>query len=75
MIKYVQTCDVCQRNKIENIPYPRLLQPLPLPRQAWTHVTIDFIEKVSKSQGFDTILVVIDRLTKYGQFIALAHLF
>jgi hypothetical protein len=31
--KYIRECDVCQRNKVENIHPARLLQPLPIPSQ------------------------------------------
>lgn len=34
---------------------------------------MDFIGVLPKSMGVDTILVVIDRLTKYAHFLALAH--
>nr|XP_027124372.1 uncharacterized protein LOC113741087 [Coffea arabica] len=42
---------------------------------AWSHIATDFIEKLPKSQGYDTILVVIDRFTKFGHFIRLTHPF
>lgn len=61
---FVRECDICQRHKIEHVPLAGLLQPLPIPTQAWSHITIDFIEGLSNSNGKQAILVVVDRLTK-----------
>lgn len=69
IIQFIRQCDICQRNKGEHRHYPGLLQPLPIPSQAWSQITMDFVEKLAKSGGFDTVLVVIDRLTKFGHFI------
>lgn len=75
IIQFIQECDICQRNKNEHLSYPGLLQPLPIPTQAWSHITMDFIERLHPSKGFDTILVVIDMLTKFGHSIPLTHPF
>jgi hypothetical protein len=34
---------------------------------------MDFIEGLSKSAGYDVILVIVDRYTKYAHFIPLKH--
>lgn len=33
--KWIKECDVCQRCKPDLSAYPGLLQPLPIPAQAW----------------------------------------
>jgi len=34
---------------------------------------MDFISRLPKSKGFDTIFAVVDRLSKYAHFILLIH--
>lgn len=70
---FISECDTCQRYKSENVKYPGLLQPLPIPNRIWTDISMDFIDGLPSSQGRTVIFVVIDRLTKYGHFMALAH--
>lgn len=42
--QHVYACHVCQLSKHENVHSPGLLQPLSVPEQAWSHITMDFIE-------------------------------
>lgn len=70
---FVIKCHVCQLCKYELVKSPGLLQPLPIPSQAWSDISINFIEKLPNSRGCNTIWVIVDRLTKYGHFIALSH--
>jgi hypothetical protein len=70
---WVSQCPICQRSKHEHCHYLGLLDPLPVPDMAWTHVSMDFIEGLPKSQGKDVIMVVVDRFTKYAHFVPLSH--
>lgn len=71
--EYVRSCDVCQRVKTGHHFWSGLLQPLPIPDKVWEHISLDFIDGLPLSLGKDCIMVVVDRLTKVGHFIALSH--
>ena len=53
-------------------PY-RSLQQLPIPERLWNSISMDFIEKLPSFSGFDTILVIVDRLSKQAIFISTHH--
>lgn len=73
VLQYVTACHICQLSKHKNVHSPGLLQPFPIPEQAWSHISMDFIEQLPVSTKKDTIWVIVDRFTKYAQFIALSH--
>ena len=66
---FVNTCDVCQKTKPRRHGPTGLLQPIPIPSQPFEVVSMDFIPKLPISNGFDNILVIVDKLTKYAIII------
>lgn len=68
--EYVKTCEWCQRVKKSNQAPAGLLQPLPVPQRKWESVSMDFIVGFpTTSNGYDSVLVVVDRLTKFVLFL------
>ncbi|KAL9427049.1 hypothetical protein AB3S75_033771 [Citrus x aurantiifolia] len=71
--KFVAACDICQRHKVEQLAPAGLLQPLPIPQQVWEDIYMDFIDGLPISNGKSTILVIVDRLSKFAHFVPLSH--
>ena len=67
--QYVEGCNACQQNKncIEQ-PASKLM-PNSILEKPWMHILADFITKLPLAQGYDSILVVVDWLTKMVHFI------
>ncbi|GJS11021.1 putative reverse transcriptase domain-containing protein [Tanacetum coccineum] len=66
---YVSKCLTCAKVKAEHQrPSGLLVQPK-IPEWKWDNITMDFVTKLPKSsQGYDTIWVIVDRLTKSAIF-------
>ncbi|GJZ23775.1 putative reverse transcriptase domain-containing protein [Tanacetum coccineum] len=66
---YVNKCLTCAKVKAEHQrPSGLLVQPK-IPEWKWDNITMDFVTKLPKtSQGYDTIWVIVDRLTKSAIF-------
>nr|GEW40397.1 putative reverse transcriptase domain-containing protein [Tanacetum cinerariifolium] len=67
---YVSKCLTCAKVKAEHQrPSGLLVQPV-IPVWKWDNITMDFVTKLPKSsQGFNTICVIVDRLTKSAHFL------
>jgi len=70
---YVNRCLVCLQAKPDWVSYPRLLSPLPVPSQSWQIVSMDFIDGLPTSGSANCLMVVVDKFSKYAQFIPLHH--
>ncbi|KAK3019140.1 hypothetical protein RJ639_002871 [Escallonia herrerae] len=57
-------------DKVERKKKAGLLQSLPVPKRPWESVSLDFITGLPKVEDLGTILVVVDRFSKYASFIA-----
>jgi len=67
--RYMEGCDACQHNKNCTEQPAGKLMPNSIPEKPWMHISVDFITKLPLAQGYDSILVVVDRLTKMVHFI------
>ena len=67
---YVAKCDICSRVKADHLKPARLLQPLSILGWKWEEISMDFIIGLPLTQKrFDSIWVIVDRLTKSAHFI------
>jgi hypothetical protein len=68
--EFVARCIVCQQVKIEHQKPAGLLQPLEIPEWKWEQITMDFVSGLPRTKkGYDSIWVIVDRLTKSAHFI------
>jgi hypothetical protein len=45
--------------------YPDMLQPLPIPQKPFIDISMDFNERLSKYEGREVILVVVNKFNKF----------
>jgi hypothetical protein len=68
--RYVAKCDTCRRVKAIHMKVVGPLQSLSIPTYKWEDISMDFIVGLPKiAKGFDSIWVIIDRLTKTAHFL------
>ncbi|GKA08867.1 putative reverse transcriptase domain-containing protein, partial [Tanacetum coccineum] len=67
---YVSNCLTCAKVKAEHQKPSGLLVQPEIPEWKWEKITMDFVTKLPKTaNGYDTIWVIVDRLTKSAHFL------
>ncbi|GJW71268.1 putative reverse transcriptase domain-containing protein [Tanacetum coccineum] len=67
---YVSKCLTCAKVKAEHQKPSGLLVQPEIPEWKWEKITMDFVTKLLKTaNGYDTIWVIVDRLTKSAHFL------
>jgi hypothetical protein len=72
--EYIKTCAVCQKNKAPRHSKYGQLAPLPIPKEIFEEVTLDFITDLPPARNrsgcvFDAILVIVDRFSKMALYV------
>jgi hypothetical protein len=68
--RYVARCDTCRRVKAIHMKTAGLLQSLSIPTWKWEDISMDFIVGLPRiAKGYDSIWVIVDRLTKIAHFL------
>ncbi|GJY59499.1 putative reverse transcriptase domain-containing protein [Tanacetum coccineum] len=70
IVTYVSKCLTCAKVKAEHQKPSRLLQQPEIPVWKWERITMDFVSRLLRTpSGYDTIWVIVDRLTKSAYFL------
>ena len=69
--KYVKSCHTCRVTKTQTSKPSGLLQPLSIPDRPWTHIAMDLVTHLPKTErSLDAIVVFVDRFSKAAHFVA-----
>ena len=67
---FFSKCPNCQQVKVEHLKSCNLLQEIHIPTWKWEDINMDFVVCLPRTQkSYDSIWVVVDRLTKSNRFI------
>ena len=65
---YINRCDRCARFRANQAPFGTF-NPLEAPYMPWIDITADFTMDLPISNGYDSILVIVDQFSKEVEFI------
>lgn len=67
--KYIESCHSCAANKATTKLQYGLHHALPVPIRRFCHLSIDFVGELTESNGYNSFIVITDRLTNYAKII------
>ena len=67
---YCATCNLCLRTKVQRHHPIGELHPLPIPKDRWEVVSVDFVVELPESNGYDAVMCVVESMTKCAHFIS-----
>ena len=69
VVNYINSCSTCLRNKSTTQAPAGFLHSLPIPRDRFADIAMDFVGPIPECKGFDMLLIMTDRLTNYVRII------
>ena len=66
---YIRNCHTCQRSKTTHRKSLSLIRHLEVPEQPWKDLSMDFVVGLPEREGFNTVWVVVDCLTKLRHLV------
>jgi hypothetical protein len=66
---YVKHCDLCNQTKVQHQRPIGELHPSETPEAPWDIISVDFIVELPESHGYNTIMCIVNSLTKRAHFI------
>lgn len=69
VLKFCSLCRSCQSIKVDRRPPQGKLMPLPIPDCPWSTIGVDFIVKLPISNGWGSVMVVVNHFSKTAHFI------
>ena len=69
LYEYIASCETCQKSKQSTQAPNGLLFPHDVPSHNWEVISMDFVTAFPDDNGFNSVFVVVDKLSKMAHFI------
>uniref|UniRef100_A0A3B1IMZ3 Gypsy retrotransposon integrase-like protein 1 n=1 Tax=Astyanax mexicanus TaxID=7994 RepID=A0A3B1IMZ3_ASTMX len=69
---FVSSCSTCAKCKTPKTLLAGKLMPLATPERPWSHIAVDYVTDLPPSNGYTTILTIVDRFSRGVKFVPFA---